>query len=291
MARRRPSRAKRALHDQIDRARAELDGTPPLRDVSVHEARKELKRARAALRLLRDTIGDARYRRANRQLRDAARPLSRVRDAKVLLEAADQLRSETKKSGHRAELDSLRRRLRRERQQARSEVRSALLRRIRRSLESARSSSARWRDPTEDSLRHAVERLYRKGRKAFARAKAEPCEATLHESRKQTKYLGKALEILATKRSGGLTQRVKRADRIADALGRDHDLALLQGKLRARRRSQAAGHSLHALIERRRRRLQRKAEAQSLRLYDPKPKAFVDAIDRDPATRRRSRSS
>ena len=82
----RSSSAKSALRHHLERALAELGGKPPLRDVSVHEARKQLKRARATLRLLRDGIGDTAYRRANQQLRDAARPLSGVRDAKVMLE-------------------------------------------------------------------------------------------------------------------------------------------------------------------------------------------------------------
>ena len=45
-------------------------------DDSIHEARKELKKARATLRLLRDALGKKAYKRENTALRDAARPLS-----------------------------------------------------------------------------------------------------------------------------------------------------------------------------------------------------------------------
>src|SRR5262245_147300 len=55
--RRRPN-AKKDLQRHLARALAELDGRRPLPDRSVHEARKELKRARSTLRLLRDAIGD-----------------------------------------------------------------------------------------------------------------------------------------------------------------------------------------------------------------------------------------
>jgi CHAD domain-containing protein len=146
-----------------------------------------------------------------------------------------------------------------------------------------RSSSAPWHDPTHASLRRAVERLYRKGRKAYERANEEPCEEALHESRKQTKYLGNALEVVDAARHGALARRVKRADRIADALGEDHDLALLQKKLKVRRRSNSASQALLTRIERRRERLQRKAAKQSRRLYGKKAKAFVAALDRDAA--------
>src|SRR5580698_10039159 len=73
--------ARRALVEQLDKAAAGLEDP---RRSSIHEIRKKLKRARAALRLLRDCLGEPVYRRENSRLRDAARPLTPVRDAKVL---------------------------------------------------------------------------------------------------------------------------------------------------------------------------------------------------------------
>src|SRR5215470_11897599 len=60
-------------------------------DRSVHSARKELKKARATLRLLRDALGRSTYKKENAALRDAARPLSEVRDGRVLLDALNSL--------------------------------------------------------------------------------------------------------------------------------------------------------------------------------------------------------
>ena len=59
----------------------------------VHAARKALKQARAALRLLRPCLDAAVYRRENLALRDAGRALAPLRDARVLLDAADRLRA------------------------------------------------------------------------------------------------------------------------------------------------------------------------------------------------------
>src|SRR5436305_14370843 len=64
-------------------------------DERIHTARKHLKRARANLRLLRNTVREAAYTRENTALRDAARPLSSVRDAKVLVETLDALLDRT----------------------------------------------------------------------------------------------------------------------------------------------------------------------------------------------------
>src|SRR5688572_12596308 len=60
-------------------------------DANIHDARKQLKKSRAALRLLRDSMGEIAYRRENTALRDAARPLGVARDSKVLLAALDDL--------------------------------------------------------------------------------------------------------------------------------------------------------------------------------------------------------
>jgi hypothetical protein len=122
-------RVKQALRRDLKCALVALDGEAPLHDGAVHKARKALKRARAMLRLMRGEIGDRGYRRANLRLRDAARPLSRLRDAVVLLDVIAKLRADDKD----AELASLEEELHREREAARREIaeRPAPLRRIR----------------------------------------------------------------------------------------------------------------------------------------------------------------
>src|SRR5215467_3047626 len=78
--------ANRVLRRLIRKARRKLAGNA-VSDTDIHAARKHIKRARAVLRLLRETLPAGAYRRQNKLLRDAARPLSVARDAKVLVEA------------------------------------------------------------------------------------------------------------------------------------------------------------------------------------------------------------
>src|SRR5262249_21269392 len=61
------------------------------RDEAVHEARKSFKKVCAVLRLVRPVIGEAVFRAENACFRDAARPLTEVRDAKILVETLDGL--------------------------------------------------------------------------------------------------------------------------------------------------------------------------------------------------------
>jgi len=273
---------KQDLRRHLTRALGELDGGRTPQDRSVHEARKELKRARSTLRLLRDAIGDPAYRRANRKLRDAARPLSGVRDAKALLEAVAKLRSRTKKRSLRSHFSALERQLRTSQKRARSELlkRPAELRKLRRSIESVLAESRQWTPATRESARAGVERIYRKGRKMFARADAIRRDDVLHESRKQAKYLSRALEVLALPRDDVILEQVGRADSIADALGDDHDLALLRKRVMTRRSLSASARAgIIADIERRRAQLQRKASRRGRGLYRCKTKALLEALD------------
>jgi CHAD domain-containing protein len=81
---------RRILLEWIAAAAATL-GKKKITDADIHDARKQLKKARAALRLLRRSIGEIAYRRENAALRDAARPLGVARDSRVLVAAFDAL--------------------------------------------------------------------------------------------------------------------------------------------------------------------------------------------------------
>jgi hypothetical protein len=270
MSRQRMRGAKQTLRRDLECALVALDGEAPLRDGSVHKARKAIKRARAALRLMRAEIGDAAYRRANLRLRDAARPLSRLRDAKVLLDVIAKLRAHDKDR----ELATLEEELHREREAARHEVaeRPATLRSIRRSIKSVLFESRSWRAPSDAMLRRTVERLYRNGRKAFELADADRSDETLLEARKQSDYLGKALDT----RAGQPARAAQRAEAVADALGDDHDLAVLAKKLGDTPRGRTE-RALLAQLGRRRRKLQRTASKRGRHLYRHKAKSFARA--------------
>ena len=74
---------RRFLLGELDGAIAKLE-SGDVSDRDVHAIRKALKRVRAALRLLRPSLGSAAYRRENAVVRDVARPLTRMRDAAIL---------------------------------------------------------------------------------------------------------------------------------------------------------------------------------------------------------------
>jgi hypothetical protein len=239
----------------------------PLSEHSVHEARKALKKARAALRLLRDGLDEAAYRAENAALRDAGRHLSSLRDSKSALVALDMLCERYPGKTRMLRLEKLRHALGERPERAPAQPAGLL----KRSLERAEKPDfARiGTGPLERGLR----RIYRRGRKAFAEAQSAGTTEAFHEWRKQVKYLANALHIAYG--HDKLKKIAKRAQKLAGRLGDEHDLAVLSERTNA---SKDARQGLQPLIERRRAKLRKRSFALGEKLYRKKPGRFVERL-------------
>jgi CHAD domain-containing protein len=126
-----------------------------------------------------------------------------------------------------------------------------------------------------------LQRIYRNGREAFAVAKEEPSQEHLHAWRKQVKYLWHQLQVLQPIQVGQLTALADHAHALADALGDDHDLAMLADTFLEdpdRFPDRATMATLADLIARRRAHLQEQAMTLGHQLYEAKPRLFVDRL-------------
>lgn len=276
------SGARRLTHiarAQIAEAIEALAGRSPT-DQVVHDARKELKRARATLRLLRDAIGDRAYRRENQALRDAARPLSLIRDRKVLLDTLNRLVKRFQADAELPPTEDLRRVLRRERAATR---RTALqgpkpFTSSRALLQAVHQRAARWRTGSADweVLGAGLRRVYGKGRKAMAAAQSDRTPAKLHEWRKQTKYLWHQLQLLEPLWPGMIGELADQAHKLSDYLGDDHDLSVLRDKVMELGETLAKSErrALVRLIDASRTELRDKAMVLGRRLYEESPADF-----------------
>jgi hypothetical protein len=266
------SLARDGLVEQLDQVINALQRRK-LTDQAVHEARKGVKRSRAILRLLRHVVGKLTYRRENKLLRDAGRPLTAVRDAKVLIETVRHLARKSNPLARllQEDLDRCRERLSPER------VRdvAARLRDVKRRLEGVDEKTLGRMITRKD-----VDRIYKKGRSAFEEACKSGTDERLHEWRKQVKYLLHQIEWVREFGLRHLAEPRRQADRLAETLGDDHDLAVLKTKIRGfaaagkLRLSHAAPRgSLGALEKRlaqRRSALQRKARRLGSTLFAAK---------------------
>lgn len=247
-------------------------------DTEIHRARKELKRARANLRLLRDAVGKSAYTRENAVLRDAARPLSGVRDAAVLLETGNTLLSMARHGPRRRVLLKVRRALKQARLEAHAELRRMNATRASAAcLVAAAARMRKWRLEAADtkSVCRGLQRIYRRGREAFAVVCADPTPENLHEWRKQVKYLGQSMEIWKVHGMDGVKELIKRADKLTDLLGTDHDLVVFEERLENLDAPHPIRPAVTRDIARRRCALRNKALKKGRRLFKAKPRSFV----------------
>jgi CHAD domain-containing protein len=257
-------------------------------DGSVHAARKEMKRARAALRLMRASLGDTAYRTINRQVRDAARPLTPIRDARVLIHSLELIRRPGDKKARKAYFnylhDLLNGELRSSHRQltaAALDGSAAVLRKVEQRIEALPA-----KEPDLPIVKQGMRRVFKAGRAAQARARRRPNTDSLHEWRKQTKYLSNQIELIRALFQVKLKKIGRRSYKLAELLGEDHDLALLGdklGELRAAARlppSAGARRILNKRIKRRRCKLQAKARRLGKRLYGRSAGRFASALAR-----------
>jgi CHAD domain-containing protein len=272
------------LRKQVDHA-LEVLGRKRLSDADVHEARKHLKKARASLRLLRPALKNATYREWNTAMRDAARPLSATRDAKVLLDTLRMLGERFGEPARALQLQGFRRALNEQRTQTSREVlgaKGAALAHSRRLLREARAGMERLSIPRADdwdSVGTGLKRVYASGRDAMAAARKTPAPDAFHEWRKQVKYLRYQLEVLEPLWPGMIGELADQAHQLADYLGDEHDLSVLCEQALAHPDAFRDGDSrgaLLALIDRCRSQLREKSLLLGARLYMEKPRPFAD---------------
>jgi CHAD domain-containing protein len=263
---------------QIDCALRDLDGGAEL---NVHGARKQLKRARATLRLIRPAIGRSTYQEDNAAVRDAARSLSRTRDTEVMADLVLRLAQSADDSPTKHALSSLNTTLGRHPEKSYESPQS--LDNVQVELHRVRTRVTLWpmQDDDWDCLSEGLRSTYRKGRRGLDDAQAEPSTEHLHELRKQTKYTWHQLQLLTPLAAGPVGELADQFHRLSDYLGDDHDLAVLS-EVVARPGQGLDRKSIHVvdeLVDRRRSDLQGKAFALAQRLYDDSPKAFQERFD------------
>jgi len=264
---------------QIGAAIEELQGKEP----DVHGARKQLKRARATLRLIREAVGDELYRRENLAARDAARPLSQARDAEVLSDALDGLLERFGPAASGLQVAPLRQRLQNSRRGAAHPLPGKQLGEIKRALKRCltRVQACRPERSSWSSLETGLRATYRRARRALRKARTERITEDLHEWRKQTKYMWHQLQILAPLATGPVGELADEFHHLADYLGDEHDLAVLRQRVArpATGLSETTSSALKTLIDRRREELQDKAFALGERLYADKSHTFVHDLE------------
>jgi CHAD domain-containing protein len=274
---------KRLVRKQIEQAvEALTKQSGAKQEEAVHDARKRFKKVRALLRLVRPELGEKVYRRENATFRDAARPLSEVRDARVLVEALDAL---AERCGDGKSFGPVRKALQARQRATRRRVlqQEQAPAQVAETAEEARRRVKDWDIGRKGwaALARGLKRVYKAGRDAFDAALAEPSVENLHEWRKQVKYLWHQLQVLGPTWPALMEELSNQAHDLGDRLGDDHDLAVLRDLLVQEGEQWAKPDTVRELldlIDVRRGELQHAAATLGQRLYADRPKAFLNRL-------------
>jgi CHAD domain-containing protein len=246
---------------------------------SLHEARKNLKKVRATLRLVRDQLGEQIYRRESQDFREAARALSPRRDAEVLVKTLNKLRRSRKKTSDIAGIDKLDRVLLGRHQEAfntedqKDEIEVA--------LRAARHRAKHWPLKNLDwsDLLEGLEGSYRKARNALRVADEAHVDEELHEWRKRVKDLWYQLRLIEPACSEAVRDLAREMKCLSEYLGDDHDLMMLLDAVHCAGLSANEVDFISDWIQGRRRKLQANAAELGGKLFAEKPNRFTRRIE------------
>jgi CHAD domain-containing protein len=259
-----------------------------LREHSVHDARKRVKKIRAVLHLLRKELGDD-YQKLNERVRSAAHRLSAVRDADALLGMMKDLRQRfrdviTPAIAHTATATLKGRR------------RTAYARRAGRQLGIVRQTLVRSKRPLRSTIRDVasrramrdgVQRGYRRARRAMTKATAAQSEdAQFHEWRRRVKdhwYQLRLIEGVSRRARTNVHGRVRSLKRLQDCLGDDHNLVVLRGTILEQPHRFGKPEAIAAIlgcVDQRQAVLRRRAVRRGRKLFSRKPSSFRKLISR-----------
>src|SRR5436305_7006197 len=223
---------QRICRKQVEGALEIVRGEKEPDDTPVHETRKHLKKARAALQMVSGEIGGPRFKKQDHCFRDIARLISDVRDAEVRLQTVRQLQEITRRTSQQtfrkteelllAELEHFMAAFAGWQKQAAPQ------------LEKLQKEIEAWPAGNLDckNIRCAVQRAYKSARHALACAKSKPTPENFHEFRSEAKRLLYQLRILRPINPLVIGVLIDDLDSVGQVFGRSHDLYFLGERLR-----------------------------------------------------------
>lgn len=268
---------RRVCRKQIESAIALAKGEKEARDTPVHDTRKHLKKARAAMRLVRKEIGRGLFRQQDHCLRDVGRLTSDIRDAEARLQTVRELKGITKRGSDRQY----------------RHVETMLMM----ELENFVAAFAEWHTQAIPlleragtavdcwaldhfnfkQLRVAVQSSYKLARKALHRATENPTTRNFHKFRAKAKNLYYQLRILRPVNPVVLQTLSNDLRSLGALLGRAHDLSFLGDRLRVesgKSQWQREGHDLLAVLEVSQADLERGAAELAAHFFAERPHDF-----------------
>ncbi len=271
---------QRICRKQVERALAIVLGEVEPDDTPVHQTRKHLKKARAALHIVSDEIGHGLCKKLDHSFRDIGRLISDVRDAEVRLQTVRELQEITRRTSHRT--------FRKTEELLLTEFEHFLAafagwqKQAEPLLENLRAEIEAW--PVDDlnckSVRCALQRSYKSARDAFEVAQNKPTPEHFHDFRSNAKRLFYQLRILRPVNPLVINALIDELDSLGEVLGRSHDLHFLGERLRRDDlpSSSRETQELVAVIERSEVELQKRGVDLGEHFFEERPRDFGNRL-------------
>ena len=256
----------------------------PGRAEAVHCARKDIKKVRAVLRIVRTRIRKKDFQRLTRLLRRAAKQLGTLRDAHIKARTLQDLTRHFKGQLTPVALRRVREELRRDfyeemkcfgkEKSARTATR--MLNRVAKKCKNLQVSGGGWK-----ALHPGVKTAYSQGQRAYQTVLKDSSPENFHAWRKRAKDLWYQVTLLQPAWPEQLDAMAHELETLGEYLGDDHDLFVLQHAVDEKRTSE--GHArdleiLNGLVEQRHRVLCAAALALGARLYAEEPSVWCGRL-------------
>jgi CHAD domain-containing protein len=266
---------RRLCCERIDKALENLTGRDRLK--SVHNIRKEIKKLRAILRLVRGKISKGVYRKNTKALRKAANRLTVIRDTHVKLSAFEKLLPYFAQRLLTGPFPKIKRALSENcREEERrflkddsvSEVKR-ILRKMKRNADDLKIRSDGW-----TAICPGLKESYCRGQEAYKAALEESSAENFHEWRKRVKDLYYQIRLLCPIWPQEMCAAADELEALSEYIGDDHDLVMLKEFVTDRFKSMKEVNWLTELIYSRQNELRSAALKLGARFYSEKPSLF-----------------
>jgi CHAD domain-containing protein len=246
---------------------------------AIHCARKDIKKVRAVLRLVRTGIAKKKFYRLTKLLREAATRLAAPRDAyikaKTLRDLARHFKGQLTPGAVRHVRAELRTHLDEEMKRFGKEKTSRaverILLRVAKELERLDASGKGWK-----ALSPGVKRTYTQGQRAYQTVLKDSSPENFHEWRKRAKDLWYQVTLLHPVWPEQMDATASELETLGEYLGDDHDLVVLQQAVEEHCADSNARELeiLNGMIEQRHREFCTAALALGARFYAEKSSMF-----------------
>lgn len=255
------------------------------RTEAIHSTRKDIKKVRAVLRLVRTRIAKKEFGRLAGMLREAAAHLMASRDAFIKTQTLRDVAGHFKKQLTPGALSHVQVELRKNSDEqlqrfGKEKTRRAverILRRAAKTLDQLNVKEAEWK-----ALDPGVKAAYRGGRRAYRTVLSDPLAENFHEWRKRVKDLWYHAHLLEPIWPEQITAMGNELEALGQFWGDDHDLVVLRQDVEARFGGDSSRarelEILNGLIEQRQHELRAASLALGARFYAERPSAFCDRL-------------